>query len=271
MTEMTDSEAQRPAVLRAVFWYLLVVLVVTIPFWVLGSITQIHGLPFNMQLNVLLIFALPVLALLFIAQIHGRAILPTVLRACLPKRTGLVAVSVAWLTMPLAGLLVSGALLLRGQSIAVAVPFATLPLYFIGYYIAAAFEEIGWTWLVTPPLGERFGVLRAGVLIGCCWALVHLWPWFVVNGLAFTIGMALLSIINRVIMTWLFLWAGRNLWLNLVYHAMINTTLTLFQPGTPAANPLAYCVVILVLVGGAFVVRNMLAVSARHVHDNRSA
>lgn len=230
---------------KVIFWYFMCLLGVAMPFWILGSVTHISGLPFNMQLSALLVLALPVISLAFIRYLHGKSAVLATIRACLPVRTNLRTMSVAILTLPLSMITVFVFVRLRVPFDGWAVSLYTVPLYFVLYYISAAFEEIGWTWLATPILGRRFGVAGAGLVIGLIWSLVHAWPWFQVNGVWFTVGMMTVSVASRIIMTWLFISNGQLLWLNIVYHAMINTVFTLFHSGSPYADPILYGLVLM--------------------------
>jgi membrane protease YdiL (CAAX protease family) len=166
-----------------IFLYFGVLLAITIPFWILGSVTHIHGLPFNMQLNVLLVFAIPFVTLYFIARERGFASLRQVAIDCLPgHRASSLGIAVAFLTLPLVAVLTFFIthffVAFDGWSIS----FFLAPVYFVVYYIAAAFEEIGWTWYATPLLGKSMNVVSTGIIIGAVWATVHTLPWFQQGG-----------------------------------------------------------------------------------------
>jgi uncharacterized protein len=228
-----------------IFLYFGVLLAITIPFWILGSVTHISGLPFDMQLNVLLVFAMPLVTLYFIARERGFASLRQVAIDCLPvRRASSLGLAVAFLSLPLAATLVFFIthffVAFDGWSIS----FLLAPVYFVVYYVAAAFEEIGWTWYATPLLGKSMNVVSTGIIIGVVWATIHTLPWFQQSGLWFMVGMIVFSVFSRIIMTWLYLKNGELLWLNIMYHAMINTTFTMFYSGSPYANPIIYAVIL---------------------------
>jgi membrane protease YdiL (CAAX protease family) len=44
------------------------------------------------------------------------------------------------------------------------------PVLFASFFLGAILEEIGWTGYATGPLQERYGVFRAGLIIGAVWA-----------------------------------------------------------------------------------------------------
>jgi membrane protease YdiL (CAAX protease family) len=246
---MSQNDSKQRGAITSVLYYFCTLLVIMIPFWVLGSVTRIHGLPFNMQLNVLLVLVMPVVALYFIARTYGTSSLRRVAIDCLPgHRASNLALAIAFLTVPAAAMLVFSAahffVAFDGWSVA----FVLVPVYFIVYYFAAAFEEIGWTWYATPILGRKMSIVSTGVTVGVVWAALHTLPWYQQNGWWFMTGMIIFSVLSRIIMTWVYLGNGRLLWLSIAYHAMINTTFTLFHPGSPYANPFLYAIALTPLV-----------------------
>lgn len=237
----------------SIFLYLGTLLAITIPFWLLGSATHIHGLPFNMQLNVLLVFAIPLVTTYFIVRAHGVTSLKRVAADCLPRRraSGL-GLAVAFLSLPIVAVLVFFVVHFFVAFDGWSISFYLVPVYFAVYYVAAAFEEIGWTWFATPILRKSMNVVNVGIVIGIVWAAVHTFPWYQQSGLWFMAGMIVFSILSRIIMTWLYLNNGRFLWLNIVYHAMINTTFTIFHPDSSYANPFFYAIALTPLVIGVW-------------------
>ncbi len=233
-----------------IYKYFIAVVSVTIPFWVLGSITHVNGLPFNMQLNALLIFVLPIITSIFVYNIGGKSAVRQMWQACIPQRADFKVIAIAFISMPLLALLTFTVLRANGVIFdGFSVSLWQLPVYFLIYYIAAAFEEVGWTWLSTPSLLKKYGVISAGLIIGFVWSLIHVWPWFLQNGAHFMVGMGILSIQNRIIMTWMYSKSAAKLWPVIVYHAMINMTFTVFHFSSPFANPFLYSgVLILVAV-----------------------
>jgi|GEM_PF-2369365 len=49
-------------------------------------------------------------------------------------------------------------------------------LLFLLFFIGAIGEEVGWTGYVTDPLQNRFGALKAALIIGTVWAVWHIIP-----------------------------------------------------------------------------------------------
>lgn len=212
-----------------------------------------------MQLNVLIVLAIPVVTAYFIVNTYGWAGLKQALHNMLPGRVRYQDALIAFLTMPLVAIITF--LVLRtsvpfdGWSISLGI----LPLYFVVYYIAAACEEIGWAWYATPLIARRQSVLLTGIIIGIIWSLVHTWPWYQQAGLWFMVGMIIMTIINRLIMTWLYLKRENSLWLVIVYHAMINTTFTVFYSNSLYASPFIYAAILVALIATALTAKKIVS------------
>ena len=58
------------------------------------------------------------------------------------------------------------------------IPFGSIPGLFTLFFLGAILEETGYMGYAIDPMQERFGALRAGVLIGILWAVWHFRPLF---------------------------------------------------------------------------------------------
>jgi hypothetical protein len=99
---------------------------------------------------------------------------------------------------------------------------ATLALFFV-FFIAATGEELGWLGYATDPLQQRFGALRAALLLGLAWAGWHVVPLMEAGrSAAFIAWWSLGTVAHRVIIVWLYDHAGRSVFIASLHHAMIN-------------------------------------------------
>lgn len=117
-----------------------------------------------------------------------------------------------------------------------ALAFALAP----GALLSGLREEYGWRGFALPRLQERFGALRASLLIGALWTLWHLpiVP-FVRMGLPGLGRMAIFSlevVALSILMTWVYNHTAGSLLPPVLYHAAYN--LTLAGLGIPAIVPL---------------------------------
>ena len=53
------------------------------------------------------------------------------------------------------------------------IPFMTIPVLFVAFFIAAAGEELGYTGYAIDPMQDRWGALKAGIILGLIWAVWH--------------------------------------------------------------------------------------------------
>lgn len=103
-----------------------------------------------------------------------------------------------------------------------------IPLSLV-FFVAALGEEIGWTGYATEPLLRRWGVLSAGVLLGLVWAVWHFIPLVQAHRSADWIAWwSLGTLALRVIMVWLYVYAGRSVFAAALFHATINLCWQLF-------------------------------------------
>lgn len=203
----------------------------SIPFWVVGALTTRQLLP-----------ALPISALGFLCPLLAAAILvyrengaPGV--SGLLKRSfdfGRIAAK-AWLVPLLLldpGIKTLSYIVIRLMGVQIPAPqfllWQALAL-FIVFFIAALGEELGWSGYAIDPLQDRFGALRASLLIGVVWGVWHFIPLLEAQrSLEFIAWWFLGTLASRVIIVWLYNNTGRSAFVAAVYHAMMNLTWQLF-------------------------------------------
>jgi len=227
---MADLEGSPTRVFRFFAW----VLALSVPFYVWGVVWPVRGLPFGLPATVVMIVVPATVATVSVYRDQGAAA-----AAALWKRVGDLRrmrtgiwLAISLVCMPAATLLVYAVMRGLGRPLptAIAVPMAQAPLMFAAYFCGAIFEEIGWTGYATEPLQRRFGVVGAGLIIGGVWALWHVPPWSLGQGHAplWVIGQFVATVAMRMIMGWIYAFGGRSLVLAIAFHAMINTSYSLF-------------------------------------------
>lgn len=116
---------------RSPFAYFGLTFVLSIPFWVAGSLTDLQLLP-----------AIPVSALGFLSMVGAASIL-------VHRENGFAGVAV----------------LLRRSF-----DFNTAIALFVIFFITALCEQLGWSGYAIDPLQECFGALQASLILGAVWA-----------------------------------------------------------------------------------------------------
>ncbi len=109
-------------------------------------------------------------------------------------------------------------------------------------------EELGWAGFMQHTLQQRYGALRASLLVALAFALIHL-PTYFVGGaitaekalvvLVQMLPVALFAVFFRALITWLYDGSGQSILIAALLHAVFNTMsgakLTpLFLPGSVA-------------------------------------
>jgi len=111
----------------------------------------------------------------------------------------------------------------------------------------AALEELGWTGFLTPRLQARWGVARAGLIIGAAWALWHVVPWFRGQGhsVVWLSGQIAMTVLMRLIMGVVYVRAGQSLALATLIHAAMNLAYS-FAPNAAASyDPVRLALILL--------------------------
>ena len=101
--------------------------------------------------------------------------------------------------------------------------------WFVGFFIAAECEELGWSGYALQPLQAWWSALGAGILLGIAWAAFHLVP--LVQGhrsRAWIAWWSLATVALRVLLVWLYNNTGQSVFAATLYHAISNVSTVLF-------------------------------------------
>jgi membrane protease YdiL (CAAX protease family) len=109
------------------------------------------------------------------------------------------------------------------------IPWLMAPVFFLAFFIAAIGEELGWMGFAFDPMQNRWGALKASLILGLVWALFHLIP-DLQNGQTTTwiLWQRLGTIATRVLIVWIYNNTGKSVFSAIVYHAMYNVSWALF-------------------------------------------
>ncbi len=105
-----------------------------------------------------------------------------------------------------------------------------VPYFFYILFIGGGQEEFGWRGYAQQPLQERYGVIKASLLIGVVWGVWHLPLWAFpdaqgnYSALAFVMHTTGVSLVYG----WLYNASKQNLITSFLFHAMWNTAPGLF-------------------------------------------
>ncbi|MCU0649489.1 MAG: CPBP family glutamic-type intramembrane protease [Gemmatimonadaceae bacterium] len=203
---------------------------VSVPFWVLGTVTPwqpVPGVPISAAM-----FVCPcaVAILLVWREGRGAAVRALLLRSLdyrrMPKRWLGVGVAL----MPLVMLLSYWTLQTIGRPLPpVEIGVARAPALFGAFLVTATLEQVGWSGYALEPLQARLGALRASVVLGLVWAAWHLIPLLQAGRTPDWIAWwVLMTIALRVLQSWLYNGAGSSVAAAALLQASANTSWQLF-------------------------------------------
>jgi membrane protease YdiL (CAAX protease family) len=101
-------------------------------------------------------------------------------------------------------------------------PQAALAM-FLAFCVTSLGEELGWSGYVIDPLQERWGALRASVLVGSVWAVWHYMPLIQVHrSTAWIAWWSLYTVALQVLIVWLYNNTSQSVFAATLFHAFSN-------------------------------------------------
>ncbi len=216
---------------KSVSTFFALVFILSIPFWILGTVHPIQLLP-GLPISALGAFTPAIAALiLFYRSDRFSGVLWLLRRSFDFKRVKNKNWYLAFtLINPAIAVLAYGIMRASGESLPNPLPltFAIFPL-FIVFFIAALGEELGWSGYATEPLQQHWGIVPTGILLGVVWAVFHFIPLLQAHrSIGWIAWWSLGTISLRIIMTWLYVHSGKSVFAATLFHAMINLCWQLF-------------------------------------------
>ncbi len=211
--------------------FFALVFVFSIPFWLLGGITDLQLMP-GLSVSALAGFAPVIAALVLVHRDKKSAGMLALLKRSFDfKRIK----SQRWLVpvlllMPTVSLTVYG--LMRWMEIPLpAAQFHLFPalLMFSAFFAGGLGEELGWTGYALDPMQERWGALGASLLLGLVGILWHITPLLLLSrSPAWIAWWCLYALTIRIFTVWLYNNTGKSVFAAALFHATVNTAYMLF-------------------------------------------
>jgi CAAX protease family protein len=103
------------------------------------------------------------------------------------------------------------------------IPFLTIPILFVAFFIGAVGEEVGWMGYVVDPLQERWSALNTSLILGSVWAIWHVVPYIQAHHTPTWIAwQCFTTVALRILIVWLYNNTGKSLFAAILFHDMIN-------------------------------------------------
>ncbi len=216
---------------RSYLDFIILVFAITIPFWVLGAFTEVQFLP-GIPVSALAIIC-PISAAIILTYKENKALGVTVL---LKRSFDFKQIkSKVWyaptlLLMPVVMILSFVVMRLFGMSVPKPViSFTTTLTLCLVFFISALGEELGWSGYAIDRMQNRFGALKASIILGVVWAVYHYVGLLQVHrSLAWIAWWSLGTVATRVIIVWIYNNTGKSVFAASLFHMTINLTWQLF-------------------------------------------
>ena len=216
---------------RSPFQFFLLVFVLSIPFWLIGAVTRLQLLP-SLPVSALMAFCPLMAALILVYREHKTAGMIALLKRSFDYKRISAKIWYAPIVLMMPGVMVLAYGLMRWMDVPLPTPqfpVLTALLMFLAFFIGALGEELGWSGYVIDPMQDRWGALRASILLGLVWAVWHVIPLLQAHRSAEWIAWyGLLTVATRVIMVWIFNNTGKSVFGAALFHAMLNISWFLF-------------------------------------------
>lgn len=199
---------------RSLVRFVLLECALSVPFWGLGALAQARIIPDHVLFRASWSLTPMMAAAILVYRETGVAGVQQLLRRIVDYAR---ITSPRWyLPIFLAGPLIVGVqyglALWVGQQVPPPHFTPLVPLSFIGFFLVAYAEELGWTVYALDTLQERRSALAAGMLTGIIWASLHAPVWALAGmSLSWCVWQWIYVVALRVLMTWVYNNTGRSL------------------------------------------------------------
>ena len=110
------------------------------------------------------------------------------------------------------------------------VPFLTMPILFVVFFMLAIGEEVGWMGYAVDPLQERQSALTTSIVLGLVWGIFHVVPDVQAHhGLAWIAWQhGVYAVALRIVIVWLYNNTGKSVFAAILVHDTDNVSWSLF-------------------------------------------
>lgn len=211
--------------------FFLLVFALSIPFWLIGSATDLQLMP-GLSASALMTFCPMGAALILVYADEGAS----GARALLIRSFDFKQIkSMRWLVpilllMPTLSVVVYG--LMRWLDMPLPAPemhVGPALLMFIAFFVGALGEELGWSGYAIDPMQARWGALRACLILGAVGVVWHIVPLLLSHRTwAWIAWWCLYAFAARILTVWLYNNTGKSVFVAALFHATLNLSWMLF-------------------------------------------
>lgn len=211
--------------------FFLLVFALAIPFLVIGAMTGIQLLP-GLPVAALMAVCPATAALILAHHEDGSAGAQALLKRAFDCQRIRKKIWYAPILLLMPGVMVLSFGVMRWSGTPVPVSqIAVGPalILCVAFFTSASAEELGWSGYVIDPMQNRWGALRASILVGLVWAVFHYVALLQAHRSLVWIGWwSLWTVALRIIIVWLYNNTGKSVFAAALFHTTINVTWQLF-------------------------------------------
>ncbi|HEY5825602.1 MAG TPA: CPBP family intramembrane glutamic endopeptidase [Cyclobacteriaceae bacterium] len=230
--------------------YLLLVFILSIPFWILGFIfdnTKIISVELPISA---LQFVCILLAAIIIIKRNGNSISSILKRGFDFNRitSNLWRYSI-FILMPLTILLSYFIMQWNGlEPTNKQTPLWNLPFFLLIYGVSGYSEQLGWTAIATDKLLQKYNIIITGLIVGLIWTIWHIIPFIQTHhSPVWIFWQCIYTIVFRVLLTKIYVLNNRSVFATVALHVTYNTAFSMMPYYGSSYNPmymlLATCIV----------------------------
>lgn len=219
------------------------VFILSIPFWLIGAMAEhlSKGLPINLPVSSLMAFCPLIAALILVYREDKLVGIRRLLKRVfdykrIQQKLWYVPII---LLMPIILLLSYGAMRLMGLPLPEPhIPFMTIPILFVVFFLAAVGEEAGWMGYAVDPMQDRWSALKTSLHLGSAWALWHVVPYIQAHHtLKWIAWQCFSTIVLRILIVWLYNNTQKSILAAILFHTTINVSVFIFPNYGSHYNP----------------------------------
>ena len=227
---MNTSSSPRGSPLK----FFLLVFALAIPFWLIGAMAG-RGLPLpmNLPLSALQAFCPLVAALILVYREDGLGGAKRLLKRIFDYKKiepKIWYVPIIFL-LPFIYLMSFGVVrLMLPLPDEPQIPYLTIPILLVVFFIAAAGEEAGWMGYAVDPMQDRWSALTTGIILGSVWGILHVVPDLQANhSLAWIVWQhGVYAVALRILIVWLYNNTAKSVFAAILVHDTDNVSWSLF-------------------------------------------
>ena len=242
---------------QSIIKYFMLVILLSIPFWVLGAFIDLTKyIPIQLPISALM-FLCPILAAIILTSKNGKK---GDLKLLLNRIWDFDKIKNKWWLL-VAILLIPSLMFLpylimlffNNNLPKPEIKLSTAVIFVFIFFIGSIGEEVGWTGFVTDPMQQRFGALKASFILGTIWAVWHIIPYIQTHRNAtWILWQCVGTVALRIIMVWLYNNSNRSLFAIIACHTSINVSVNLFPINGSHYDPF-YFGILLILTAGIII------------------